>query len=69
METVVSNVNAKAVDPIDGPYYAECEGEDLVNEYRRVRNEIRAAIEAGIANGALVAGSQECRKTQGSGGC
>jgi hypothetical protein len=56
METVVSNVNAKAVDPIDDPYYSACEGEDRVNEYRRVRDEIRAAIEAGIANGALVAG-------------
>jgi arsenate reductase len=39
--------------PVDDPYYSECEGEDLVNEYRRVRDEIRAAIEAGITNGAI----------------
>jgi len=39
--------------PFDDPYYSECEGEDLINEFRRVRNEIRAAIETGLENGAM----------------
>lgn len=39
--------------PFDDPYYSECEGEELVSEFRRVRNEIRAAIEEELANGTL----------------
>lgn len=39
--------------PVDDPYYSECEGEDLINEFRRVRDEIRAAIEAGIVSDML----------------
>lgn len=39
--------------PVGDPYYSRCEGEDLLNEYRRIRDEIRAAIKSGIANGTL----------------
>lgn len=39
--------------PFDDPYYSECEGDELINEFRRVRDEIRTAIEEGIKNGVL----------------
>lgn len=39
--------------PVGDPYYSRSEGEELLNEFRRIRDEIKAAIETGIANGTL----------------